>query len=245
MNKKINAVVTGASRGIGRAIVEKFAENGINVWACASRENLEFEADMKKMEEKYHVWIKPVYFDLKKEEEIKEAVKNIRKDRKTVDILINNAGISKIGTFSMMSMNMLREVFECNFFGLILFTQYIIKLMISAGGSVVNIGSIGGLQPDKGYLAYGSSKAAVMFATEVMAKELAPYHIRVNCVAPGLTDTEIIQYKKEELMNEIIENIWLKRKGTPEEIANMVYFLAMEDASYITGQIMRVDGGFI
>lgn len=240
-----NAIVTGASRGIGRAIVEKFAENGINVWACASRENPEFEADIKQMEEKYHVWIKPVYFDLKKEEEIKEAVKNIRKDRKTVDILVNNAGISKIGTLSMMSMNMLREVFECNFFGLLLFSQYVIKLMLSTGGSIVNIGSISGLQPDKGYLAYGSSKAAVMFATEVMAKELASYHIRVNCVAPGLTDTEMIQYKKEELMNEIIENIWLKRKGTPEEIANVVYFLAMENASYITGQIIRVDGGCI
>lgn len=239
-----NAIVTGASRGIGRAIVEKFAEHHINVWACASRENPDFEADMRQLQERHSVWIKPVYFDLREEEEIKEAVKSIRSSRQAVDILVNNAGISKVGTLSMMSMKTLRDVFECDFFGPVLFTQYIVKMMIpNKRGSIVNIGSVSGIYPDTGYIAYGSAKAAVLFASKVMAKELAPYRIRVNAVAPGLIDTGMVQYKDGALLDEIVENVWLKRKGTPEEIADLVYFLASQEASYLTGEVIKADGG--
>ena len=239
-----NAVVTGASRGIGHAIVEKFAQNNVNVWACASRQNPEFETDMKKMEEKYHVWIRPLYFDLKNEDEIKHAVCTIRDDKCPIDILVNNAGISKVANLSMMSMTQIRDIFECNFFGPLYLIQYIQKMMIkSSGGVIINIGSISGLDADKGYAAYGSSKAAFMFLSKVLAKELKPYHIRVNAVAPGIVGTEMISYKTDELISDIIEATWLKRTGTPQEIANVVYFLTTKGASHITGEIIRVDGG--
>lgn len=240
----MNAIVTGASRGIGRAIVEKFAKQGINLWACASKTNPAFEADMESLAQRYSVWIKPLYFDLKNENEIKEAVKNLRKDKQSVDILVNNAGMSKVATLPMMSMKTIHEVFACDYFGPVFLTQCIIKMMITNGsGNIVNIGSISGLRPDKGYIAYGSAKAALMFATKVMAKELASYHIRVNAVAPGLTNTEMIQYKKDEFMEKIIGDIWLGRKAEPEEIANVVAFLCSEEAAYVTGEIVRVDGG--
>ena len=254
-----NAIVTGASRGIGRAIVEKFARNGINMWACASRENGAFEADMKGLEEKYQVWIEPLYFDLSREEEIKDAVRKIRNEKKPVDILVNNAGISKVANLSMLSMDQIHKVFECNFFGPLLLTQSVQRLMMKVtpppnahacthmhtrNKVIVNIGSVSGLYPDKGYSAYGSSKAALMFFSKILAMELAPFHIRVNSVAPGFIDTEMISYKKDELVEEIIENIWLKRKGEPEEVANIVYFLTTDAAAGITGKTIRVDGGY-
>ena len=239
-----NAIVTGARRGIGRAVVKEFAQNGINICACASRENSDFEADMQTLAEEYHIWIKPVYFDLQREDEIKNAVKTILGEKQPIDILVNNAGIPSGGTMQMTSMDTLRQVLEINFVAQIYLIQLISRAMMRRKcGSIINMGSVGGIEAREGYLAYGSSKAAFLWATRSISKELAKYNIRVNAVAPGLIETDMGGYKKEEEQEKIINAISMKRWGQPEEIAKAVLFLASEDSSFMTGAVLNVDGG--
>lgn len=257
----MNAIVTGARKGIGRAVVEKFIKNGINIWACTSHIDDAFMQNLKELSENegYVVtdsvtqndsWIMPIELDLRNEESIKDAVKKIysAKDsegkRLSVDILVNNAGVSSSGMMQMTSMDTLRDVMEVNFIGQMSLIQGISKMMIrQKAGSIVNIGSVGGIEAREGYLAYGSSKAAFMWATRCISKELAPYNIRVNAVAPGLVETDMGNTKSDEEQQKILNAISMKRKGTPEEIAEVVYFLATEASSFITGSIINADGG--
>lgn len=239
-----NAIITGARTGIGRATVECFAKEGANIWACAHRENEQFELDMAEMAKKYGVWIKPVYFDLENEDEIKESIKNIVKEKQTIDILVNNAGIPHGAFLQMTSMKELRRIFEVNFFSQILITQILSKVMMrQKSGTIINLASVAGIDGDPGYTAYGSSKAAVAFTTKVLSKELAPYGIRVNAVAPGLIETRMMEAMENSAREEMIQDSSLKRVGRPEEVADTIVFLASEKSSYITGQVLRIDGG--
>lgn len=239
-----NAIVTGARRGIGRAVVEEFAANKINVWACASKYNEEFEKDMKELSERHGVWIKPVYFDLQNEDEIKCTLKEIIGEKKTIDILVNNAGVPSGGLMQMTSMSTLRNVMEINFIAQIYVTQLVSKVMIrQKEGTIINMGSVGGIEAREGYLSYGSSKAALLWATRSISKELAKYNIRVNAVAPGLVGTDMGDYKKKEEQDKILNEISMKRWGRPEEIAKAVMFLASDASSFMTGAVLNVDGG--
>lgn len=267
VNKRdyMNAIVTGARRGIGRAVVKKFIENGINVWATTSRMDDSFIEDMKRLESDVSDSrslgsesvassklgkIIPIELELRSEDSIKAAVKAITSERDedgnklSIDILVNNAGIPSGGLMQMTSMDTLRDVMEVNFIGQMSLIQKISKVMMrQKKGAVVNIGSVGGIEAREGYLAYGSSKAAFMWATRCISKELAPYNIRVNAVAPGLVDTEMGDYKVDAEQQKILDAISMKRKGTPEEIAEVVYFLSTDASSFITGSIINADGG--
>ena len=144
----------------------------------------------------------------------------------------------------MTSMKVLKEVFQINFFSMVLLTQLVSKLMIRQHcGSIINMGSIAGLENFAGYTAYGSSKAAVMAFTRTIARELAPYGIRVNAIAPGLTDTRMADQMEKKAEKEIIARSNMNRLGKTEEIVNMILFLSSDNASFITGQVYRVDGG--
>lgn len=244
----MNAIVTGARKGIGRAITKKLVDNGINVWATTSHMDNSFIEDMNSI--MGEVWVHPIEMDLRSQYSIKEAVKTMAKDvdedgnKPIFDILINNAGIPSGGLMQMTSMDTLRDVMDVNFISQISLIQMVSKYMMrQKSGSIVNIGSIGGIEAREGYLAYGSSKAAFMWATRCISKELAPYNIRVNAVAPGLVDTDMGDYKKNEEQEKILQAISMKRKGTPEEIAEVVYFLATDASSFITGAIINADGG--
>ena len=244
MFKGKTVLITGANRGIGRTTLEAFAAEGASLFACARKQTPEFEADMAGLAEKYNVEIVPVYFDLADEDAIKNAIKQIAADKKRIDILVNNAGIAFGGLMTMTPIAKLKEVFQINYFSQILMMQQVSKLMMrQKSGVIINMASVGGIETNAGYLAYGSSKAALIWATRCVSKELAPFGIRVNAVAPGLTQTEMGLYKSEEELNKTIMKSSLKRFAKPEEIAQGILFLASDRASFITGTVLNIDGG--
>lgn len=240
-------LVTGANRGIGKSTMIKFAENGANIFAHSRKYSDAFEVLCRETEDTYGVRIIPVYFDLREPIEIQQGIKTIRSYKVPVTVLVNNAGtVNSVKLFQMTTMEEIKESFEVNFFGAMQLTQYISRMMCSKKrGSIVNIASCAALDGNTGMFEYVSSKGAMVSATKRLAIELGAYGIRCNAVAPGLTDTDMGNQMSEELEKETVARTILNRKARPEEIAEMIVFLASEKASFITGQIVRVDGGMI
>lgn len=243
--KEKNIIVTGARRGIGRSVVEVLARNGANVWACARKKDDIFEEEMSGLAEKYRKNIWPVYFDTTCEAEIKTAVAAIRKQKKSIDALVNVAGVVDESTsFAMTSMEKMRQVFDVNFWGVTLLTQYISRIMVRQNyGSIINISSIAGIDGEPAQYEYASSKAAVIGAVKQLSRELGKNNIRVNAIAPGIINTQMGAQIEDGLKDYILSKVIMKRTGEPEEIANVVAFLASDLSSYMTGQVIRVDGG--
>ena len=238
------AMITGCNRGIGKAMAEKFASEGANLICAIRKENLAFQKETDVWAQKYGVNIDFVYFDLTDEDGIKAVFKELNKEKRTIDILVNNAGIPAGGFLLMTSIQKVKEVMQVNFFSQILVTQLVAKMMMKQKhGSIVNMGSVTALDNQGGWTAYGSSKAAMMSFTRTAARELATFGIRVNALAPGLIDTEMGGEMDEKYQTEMLSRSDMGRKGTPEEVANVVCFLASDEASYITGQVIRIDGG--
>jgi 3-oxoacyl-[acyl-carrier protein] reductase len=239
------AIITGCARGIGKSILETFAQNGANIWACSRKPTDEFENKIAELSKEYNVTITPLYFDLGSQEQVKEAMKKIFSSKEKIDILVNNAGVtSPNALFLMSSVDTMREVFEINFFSQMLITQYIVRLMTKyKSGSIVNVASIAGIDGNPGQLEYVSSKAAVIGATKKLADELAEHNIRVNAIAPGIVQTDMIDRMAEEVLHNNLLQTNMKRLGQPDEIAKAVLFFASDMSSFITGQILRVDGG--
>jgi len=239
-----NAVVTGCLRGIGRKTLEKFAKQGANVWACAQHADEEFEKFCADLAQDTGTWVKPVYFDLTDFDAIKAGLKAIFADKQAVDVLVNVAGFTKDSIFHMTSMEQLKLIFEVNYFSQILISQYVTKLMVRQKcGSVINIASISGLDGSHGQLAYSSSKAALIGATRTMSRELAKQGVRVNAIAPGVIDTNMNSLVPEKVIAGHIKAMSIKRMGSSNEVANTILFLASDLSNYMTGQIIRVDGG--
>jgi 3-oxoacyl-[acyl-carrier protein] reductase len=240
-----SAIITGCARGIGKSMLNAFAENGANVWACCRAQTDAFEQFVAELAEANGVRITPLYFDLVDGAKMKEAVKVIMAERIPVDALVNNAGITYNALFQMTSLEKMREVFDVNFFAQMIFTQYIVKLMVrQKSGSIINISSSAALDANPGRGAYGASKAAVICMTRAMAHELAEHNIRANAIAPGITDTDMVAASMSDaVIQATVEQTRLKRMGKPSEIASAAVFLASDLSSYITGQVLRVDGG--
>lgn len=239
-----NIIVTGTQRGIGKKILEILAANGANVWAHARIETDEFADECKKVSEKYKTQVWPVCFEMTDYGAMREAVKKIRNDRLPVDGLVNNAGVTYNALFQMSDMDAVRNQMEVNFFSVYQFTQYIVKLMLrTKKGSIVNISSTAGLDGNSGKSAYGASKAAVIAMTKSIAAELGNQGIRANSIAPGITETEMLSTMPGYIVEEVKNNVDLKRIGKPEDIADTAAFLLSDLSSYITGQVIRVDGG--
>jgi 3-oxoacyl-[acyl-carrier protein] reductase len=242
--KDKNAFITGTNRGLGRKMMESFAEQGANVWAHArspSNDHLEVAYQLK---ERYRVQIHPVYFDVNDAKETKKALNDFPKSFQSLDIIVNNAGVAHGGLFQMTTMKTIRDVFETNFFAPLEIIQFFVRRLVKQhSGSVINVASIAGIDLCRGNIAYGVSKAAIIAATQTLAAELGPNGIRVNAIAPGLTDTDMALKMESRAAQDMIARSAMKRLATTNEIVDVVVFLASDASRFINGQVIRVDGG--
>ena len=244
--KNKTALITGSNRGIGFSLLEKFASEGCNIYAHSRNSNAEFKKKTSEIALKHNIEIKHIHFDLLHNEEIKTAILSLINSKAPIDILVNSAGIIHGGLFNMTPVQTIRDIFSVNFFGMLEVTQLVSKYMIrKRQGSIINIASVAGIDLSTGNCAYGTSKAAVIAFSKTLSSELSTYGIRVNVVAPSLTDTDMAHTNEAKREREILSNNKepFKRMAKPEEIANSICFLASDQASFINGEVLRVDGG--
>ncbi|MBQ9509454.1 MAG: SDR family oxidoreductase [Bacteroidales bacterium] len=237
-------MITGAGGGIGYAVMQAFASEGANIIACEYQEQDIFKEKWDSVAKEHHCFVYPFFFDLANDEAIKDAMKHIYALKTPIDVLVNNAGVSAGGFLAMTSIQSIKDVFQINYFAQVLITQYISKLMCRAkSGTIVNTGSVMGIDSAAGGSAYGASKAAFIHFTKCLSKELAMYGVRVNAVAPNLINTQMAKQMEQKSFDSMINTASLKRMGEPSEVANTILFLASDESSYINGQVIRVDGG--
>lgn len=239
------ALITGATRGIGKQIAITLAKQGYNIALNYRKENEELE-NTKKEIEKIGVQILAVKGDVANFEDCENFVKQVIERFGQIDVLVNNAGITK----DMLLMRMKKEVFEqvidTNLVGTFNVTKNVVPYMMKArSGRIINISSVVGISGNAGQTNYSASKAGIIGFTKSLAKEIASRNILVNAVAPGFIETNMTDVLKDDVKQEIAKNIPLKRMGTTQDVANVVKFLASDDSSYITGQVINVDGGML
>lgn len=239
------ALITGATRGIGRQIAITLAQNGYNIAINYRSENEELK-EIKKEIEKNNVKFLAVQGDVSKFDDCQRFIKEIIQEYGKIDVLVNNAGITKDMLLARMKKEDFESVINTNLCGTFNVTQNVISHMMKAhSGRIINISSVVGIVGNAGQTNYSASKAGIIGFTKSLAKEVASRNILVNAVAPGFITTQMTKTLKDDIKNEISKSIPLKRMGTPQDVANVVKFLASEDSSYITGQVINIDGGMV
>jgi len=244
LNNK-TAVITGCNKGIGKSILEIFSENSANVFACVRKKSPEFLEFKENLEKKFKNKIIPIEIDFEDSDRVKKGAQTILEHNIPIDILINNAGVIENSLFQMSSMKNIKKIFEINYFSQTIFTQFILKSIIkNKKGSIVYISSSSAIDGNVGRNSYSSSKAAMISQAKTLSKELGKMNIRVNSLAPGLTDTDMMRKNTpDNILEDVVNNLSLKRIASPSEVANVALFLSSDLSSYITGQTIRVDGG--
>ena len=245
MDKKV-ALITGGSRGIGKKIAEKFARNGYNIvinYVSEKTDVNKLESDLSQNGKVEVLFIKCDVTDFNScQEMVKKAVDKFGK----IDVLINNAGITKDNLLMRMKEEDFDKVINVNLKGTFNMTKNVISYMMKKrSGRIVNISSVVGVSGNSGQANYAASKAGIIGFTKSVAKELASRNILANAVAPGFIETDMTDVLSESVKESIYSQIPLKKMGKPEEVANAVYFLGSDENTYITGQVLNVDGGMI
>jgi 3-oxoacyl-[acyl-carrier protein] reductase len=240
------AAVTGASRGIGFETAKRLAGDGFFVnllgrdfeaLSCSARRILDSCPQAS---------VDCQVIDVSDPDSVKSAFQSIFAKHKGLDVLVCNAGVLEDALIGMVSTDQIRRVFAANVYGVLFCCQYGSRLINRrGGGSIINVSSIIGTNGNVGQSVYGGSKAAVIGVTKSLAKELAPSNIRVNAVAPGFIDTDMARSISDEKFQERLSSIKMKRIGKPEEVASVISFLAGDDSTYVTGQVIGVDGGML
>ena len=236
------ALITGATRGIGKAIAIKLSREGYNI-AINYRKEDEKLNDLKKEIETNNVKCELLQGDVSNFEDAERFVKEVVEKLGSIEVLVNNAGITKDMLLMRMKKEDFEQVIDTNLVGTFNVTKNVINYMMKARkGNIVNISSVVGISGNAGQTNYSASKAGIIGFTKSLAKEVASRNIRVNAVAPGFIETSMTDVLKDDIKEEISKNIPLKRMGTAEDVANAVNFLVSENSSYITGQVIQVDG---
>ena len=235
------AIVTGAGSGIGLACARTLLEAGATVYLNGRK-----EGSLELICAELGANARPLYFDVADPAGVRAGFSKVQSECKRLDILVNNAGILRDAKIEMASVDMIDEVLAVNLRGLLLCSQYGARLMTKAGGgSIVNLASIMGRVGNTGQSVYAASKAGVIGVTYSLAKELADRQIRVNAIAPGVIDTDMIAALPAAKREALVASIGLGRVGTPDDIAPVCLFLASEASRYVTGQVIGVDGGMV
>jgi 3-oxoacyl-[acyl-carrier protein] reductase len=241
MLKNTKVLVTGSNGDIGRKIIKSLVKNEAEV-ICHIRKKdknfLKFISSLKKKN------IKIFYADINDEKAFKKEIDSIFSKSKKLDVLINNAAEPFGSLLEMTPINKLKDVFETNFFSQIRVTQNLLRyLKKSKNGNIINIGSVLGQLSERGTIAYGTSKAAFMYATKIMANEFSNYNIRVNGVCPNVTITKMANKMDPNIKNFLINKSYLKRPCKTSDVANLILFLSSKESSYINGEIINLNGG--
>lgn len=243
-NKKV-ALITGGSRGIGKAIAVKFAKEGYNLVINYVSD----KTDVKELEEEFKQYGSEVLFvktDVSNFEECENMVKQAIEKFGQIDVLVNNAGITKDNLLLRMSVEDFEKVIDINLKGTFNVTKNVVPYMMKKRtGKIVNLASVVGVSGNAGQCNYAASKSGIIGFTKSIAKELASRNILSNCITPGFIDTDMTSVLNDNVKENINAQIPLKRMGSSEEVANAVYFLAGEENTYITGQVLNVDGGML
>lgn len=239
------AFVTGATRGIGKQIAITLAKAGYDIAVNYRTENDELEVTKKEIEACQVVCL-PVQGDVSKFEDTEKMAKEIINTWGRIDVLVNNAGITKDTLLMRMKQEDFENVIQVNLVGTFQVTKHVLPYMMKQReGRIINISSVVGISGNAGQTNYSASKAGIIGFTKSLAKEVASRNILVNAVAPGMIATQMTEVLKDEVKDEITKSIPVRRIGTPEDVANVVEFLASEKSSYITGQVIQVDGGML
>ena len=240
-----NVIITGGSRGIGKAIAEKFAQHGANIaFTCIKMS--EDSLVLVKNLENFGVKAKAYESDASDFESALKLAENVFNDFGSIDVLVNNAGITKDILLLRMSEEDFNDVMKVNMNSVFNNTKAVLRQMLKQkNGSIINLSSVVGVKGNAGQSNYSSSKAAIIGFTKSVALELGSRNIRCNAIAPGFIETEMTRALQQDQINEWAESIPLKRSGKAEDVANTSLFLASDMSSYITGQVMNVCGGML
>lgn len=240
------ALITGASGGIGKAIAQKFVDNGYFVIGQYNSGKSSIDAFIEQLtaqgKNDYFYAIKA---DLSNAQDIEQMMANIAISFKSIDVLVNNAGVSLTKLITDTTESDWDKVFDVNIKSVYLITNKVLKGMISKqSGKIINISSMWGLVGSSMEVCYSASKASLIGFTKALAKEVGPSNINVNCVCPGVIDTPMNSHLSKEDLKDLAQETPLNRIGTAEDVADLVYFLGTESSKFITGQVISCDGGF-
>lgn len=235
-------VVTGGARGIGFEIAKEFASQGADIAVIDVK--IDPQADFFTKLKSFGTAVYGYECDVTDFEKSKEVCEKIAADLDGIDILVNNAGITKDNLLLRMTEQEFTQVIDVNLNGVFNITKHLVRpIMKSKCGRIINISSVSGLTGNAGQINYSASKAGLVGMTKTLAKELAGRKVTVNAIAPGYIETEMTAALPQEVSETMLKNIPLKRYGTPNDVAGLALFLASDHASYITGEVIRVDGG--
>jgi len=243
--KNLNVIITGASRGIGKGIALAFAKNGANI-AFTYSSSFDAASNLERQLNLYEIKAKSYKSDASSYNESIDLVNKISNDFDSIDVLINNAGITKDNLLMRISEEDFDDVINVNLKSVFNMTKAVQKKMLKQRkGSIINMSSVVGVKGNAGQSNYAASKAGIIGFSKSIALELGSRNIRTNVIAPGFIETEMTEKLPEETIKQWRNGIPLKRGGTVEDVANLCLFLASDSSSYITGQVINVDGGML
>lgn len=243
MNKTV--LITGAAGGIGQALCRQFAKQGYNIALHYLTSEDKALALRDEIESAYGVRVVPIKADLRDSNQVKALAESALKAFGTVEVLINNAGVAYFSLFQLADDNKIKDLFDINLMSAMALTKEILPSMIANHrGRIINISSMWGISGASCEVHYSAGKAALTGFTKALAKEVGPSGITVNCIAPGFIDTQMNSCIDEESVKEIVDATPMGRKGTGDDVACLALYLSKEEAGFITGQVISVDGGY-